>query len=103
MRAHYSPDIPDGSLPARMNQSNIGGPFGVIELGRSEICCDDVDDARRLIAAAAQIVAWFEVPPAPHAFESTEGPSVPYGPCVHCGLIKGSNELHAEPAASVTP
>lgn len=96
MRAHFSPDIPDGDLPVRMNGSNIGAPFGIVGLGHSEICLDSIEDARALAAAAAQIIAWFETAPAPHAFESVHGGGAPFGPCRHCGHISRS-ELHAEP------
>jgi hypothetical protein len=85
----------EGELDARMNGSSADEPFGVIDLGPSDICLDTLEDAERLLTAAARIVGWFKTDAAPHAFNGLSAAG--YGPCAHCGHIKKA-ERHAEPA-----
>jgi hypothetical protein len=86
---------PDGDLPVRMNDSGGGEPFGIIDLGHSNLCLDGIEDAQRLFDAAAKVLGYYQMLGQEHAYARGSRSSH----CVTCGQLKNAAE-HAT-AASV--
>jgi hypothetical protein len=94
MRFHNNNSFaPDGDLPVQMNTSG-DEPFGVIDLGHSNIFLDGPEDADRLFEAAAKIVSYYHMLGTPHAY--VRGSRTTH--CTACGQLKNAAE-HAATAS----